>query len=466
MKKILSGVAASPGIAKGKVKILLSENSMTDFPENTILVTTLTNPSMVKAMIKAAAIVTDIGGITSHPAILSREMGIPCVVNTKDATKILRDGSNIVVDGNTGEIYEQEASWIQDFAKGSFLLTQGQSIDGYQPLDFFHFFPMWYDLWVERIASVIDELHLEEKSFSELKHLLPSPSNIRSILIKMFPSILGKTFFPREEYKKVAQFFARMLKEGSLEDPFACKKNIIHSEEELKEFLQKISFENGNPENAKIFGQLITALGSHVHGLYNDVVTDFGWDAYGPYEIHFENEPYAFLIRHFSHMMPEELWPQEFLLSQKEIFMFGLYQGVKWEIGYVGCHTIPTIGSPIQGLKKFAIIADGKALNEKEIFELKEEAAWKATSLYQEIHKFDFESLKEKTMLQECYQLKKLFDASKYDWKPTQEMLVRIEGKPLLSSIIPKGIFMETLEQHIEIFGIRKFAKEIFGENI
>jgi len=69
------------------------------------LVTTITDPTMVQAMIKAAAIVTDIGGITSHPAILSREMGIPCVVNTKEGTKLIKDGMRLKVDGDKGEVY-------------------------------------------------------------------------------------------------------------------------------------------------------------------------------------------------------------------------------------------------------------------------------------------------------------------------------------------------------------------------
>lgn len=105
-KLILKGLAASTGSASGKVRVLLPTDDLTDFQDGEILVTTITDPTMVGAMIKAAAIVTDIGGITSHPAILSREMGIPCVVNTKQATKSLKNGMNILVDGTKGEVYE------------------------------------------------------------------------------------------------------------------------------------------------------------------------------------------------------------------------------------------------------------------------------------------------------------------------------------------------------------------------
>lgn len=103
---ILKGIAASPGVVEGQARLMLPGSSMNDFKEGEILVTTLTDPTMVHVMIKAAAIVTDLGGITSHPAILSREMGIPCIVNTKVGTEQIRNGQLIKVSGETGEVYE------------------------------------------------------------------------------------------------------------------------------------------------------------------------------------------------------------------------------------------------------------------------------------------------------------------------------------------------------------------------
>jgi len=103
---ILKGIAANGGTAQGKAKLFAPGDDSSTFNEGDILVTTLTDPTMVNAMVKAAAIVTDIGGITSHPAILSREMGIPCVVSTKEATTKITDGMTIMVDGDKGEVYE------------------------------------------------------------------------------------------------------------------------------------------------------------------------------------------------------------------------------------------------------------------------------------------------------------------------------------------------------------------------
>ncbi|MBI5148724.1 phosphoenolpyruvate synthase [Candidatus Pacearchaeota archaeon] len=100
------GLAASPGIASGKVKIVYNLIDLEKVMKGDVLVTKMTNPDMVVTMQRAAAIVTDEGGSTAHAAIVSREMGIPCVVGTKNATQKLKDGMEITVDGTSGKVYE------------------------------------------------------------------------------------------------------------------------------------------------------------------------------------------------------------------------------------------------------------------------------------------------------------------------------------------------------------------------
>ncbi len=102
---ILKGISASPGIGSGIVKILKSPKEIGKIKTGDILVAPMTSPDYVPAMKKASAIVTNEGGMTSHAAIVSREMGIPCVVGTKNGTKILNDGDVVTVNGTTGEIY-------------------------------------------------------------------------------------------------------------------------------------------------------------------------------------------------------------------------------------------------------------------------------------------------------------------------------------------------------------------------
>ena len=103
---ILSGSPASPGMASGPVKILQDASQIDKIIKGDILVAGMTTPDFVPAMKRAAAIVTDQGGRTSHAAIVSRELGIPCVVGSLKATTLLTDGQIITVDGSTGKIYE------------------------------------------------------------------------------------------------------------------------------------------------------------------------------------------------------------------------------------------------------------------------------------------------------------------------------------------------------------------------
>jgi len=102
---ILSGAPASPGIKSGPVKILKSAKEINLIKPGDILVAEQTNPDYVPAMKKAAAVVTENGGRTSHAAIVSRELGIPCVVGVEKVMKVLKTGHVITVNGSTGKIY-------------------------------------------------------------------------------------------------------------------------------------------------------------------------------------------------------------------------------------------------------------------------------------------------------------------------------------------------------------------------
>jgi pyruvate,water dikinase len=102
---ILSGVGASPGIGTGEVKVLKSPKEIDKVKDGDVLVAKMTSPDYVPAMKKANAIITDEGGQTSHAAIVSRELGIPCVVGTKEATSRLKEGDVVTVDGASGLVY-------------------------------------------------------------------------------------------------------------------------------------------------------------------------------------------------------------------------------------------------------------------------------------------------------------------------------------------------------------------------
>ena len=107
---IVKGLPASPGIVSGRVHVILDPSRIDEFKEGEILVTEMTAPDWVPAMKKAKAIVTDSGGMTCHASIVSRELGIPCIVGTKSrgeaATVTIPDGIDVTIDATHGVVYE------------------------------------------------------------------------------------------------------------------------------------------------------------------------------------------------------------------------------------------------------------------------------------------------------------------------------------------------------------------------
>ncbi len=99
---LLEGICGNPGYVKAKARVIVENKDFSKFKQGEILVTAYTTPDFVSIMKKATGIVTDTGGVTSHSSIISRELDIPCVVGTKYATKILKDGDLIEINADDG----------------------------------------------------------------------------------------------------------------------------------------------------------------------------------------------------------------------------------------------------------------------------------------------------------------------------------------------------------------------------
>ena len=115
---LIRGIGVSPGKASGKSKVIVNVKDISRFQKGEILVTDMTTPDWVPAMKIAAAVVTNLGGKTCHAAIVSRELGVPCIVGTEKATKVLKEGETVTVDGQRGFVFagamkEQEGAIVQ-----------------------------------------------------------------------------------------------------------------------------------------------------------------------------------------------------------------------------------------------------------------------------------------------------------------------------------------------------------------
>ncbi|GAB3758100.1 PEP-utilizing enzyme [Microlunatus parietis] len=107
---IITGIAASPGTAEGRIRVITSLDDFGRFGAGEILVCRTTSPAWTPLLSRAAAVITEVGSRLAHAAIVARELGIPAVVGADRAMSILRDGQRARVDGTAGTIMIMEAA--------------------------------------------------------------------------------------------------------------------------------------------------------------------------------------------------------------------------------------------------------------------------------------------------------------------------------------------------------------------
>ena len=103
---LLKGVGASPDRYRGRVHIINRDEQDISVKDGEIIVVPFVTPFDIPIILKAGAIITNYGGITSHAAVIARELGITCIVATENATKVLKNGMEVLVDGNEGCVYQ------------------------------------------------------------------------------------------------------------------------------------------------------------------------------------------------------------------------------------------------------------------------------------------------------------------------------------------------------------------------
>ncbi len=131
---LVQGLGASPGVVSGRVRVLRSAHESAGFADGEVLVAAMTSPDWAPVMRRAGAVVTDGGGITCHAAILSRELGVPCIVGTGEATTKLHDGMVVTVDAERGLVFEGDTTSSQTAAVGRVVSAPVAPAPGSEPL--------------------------------------------------------------------------------------------------------------------------------------------------------------------------------------------------------------------------------------------------------------------------------------------------------------------------------------------
>lgn len=204
---LVTGVAVGERIGHGKAHVLLDSSKLTSFKEGEVLVTTMTDPAWEPIMKRASAIVTDRGGRTCHSAIISRELGIPCIVGAGNATEILRSGTDVTVscaEGDRGNIY---------YGKVDYVVEKHEINDSERPKT-----AVMMNVGDPDHAFSVSRLPNDGVGLARLEFIINNHIGIHPMALVNYPNL--KNIKDREEIAKrigeedPKEFFVRSLAEG------------------------------------------------------------------------------------------------------------------------------------------------------------------------------------------------------------------------------------------------------------
>lgn len=442
MEKIIQGLGVSQGKAQGRVKIIHTPEDFSKFSEGNILVVKITNPNLVLLMGKAAGIICDIGGMTSHPSIVSREMGIPCIVSAKcvkmdrSATEVLKDGMIIEMCGESGEVHmiEEERHWIDEFLGAVTQGLVGMDFSTLKPIDCFEMFPLYAKEGSKRLLNIIEAS--TKYDIREIAQHMHSPSVIRvEMLLALVKARIAKA--DKNTLMKIAEFYSSLLQAICLEDHYTKNgKNIVHKSEEIRKIIKNLKV--ADPEIAKKLGQLSNACYHLAYSLYSDINPQICYDNFGPYDAsEFYGSGHILVVKQFQNLKPVELWGdkiKDFPLDRIRVYC--IYQNVDFSVDNAS-HT-QYKGDVINGLKYFGVEVDGKFVEDLSLVkEATNKMGLKSVEIWQALNALNFESAKVKFLEQRCYNYVALCQKLGLNWRPTTEMLEAVKEKTLVKDFWP-----------------------------
>lgn len=360
--------------------------------------------------------------------------------------------------------------WIDEYTGSIQRLFQGMDLRTLEPLDCFHFHPLYSDLWLEYIHQAISKFKEKKLPFSQAAKTLPNPSSVRAViefLVMHYNNLVkDKKEIDKKKIRKIFDFFVRVLRAKNKKDIFAFQENIGHSEKEIKSLIKKIKWQKGTPEISRSLGKLYLGASSLINGLMSDWCTDNGIEIWGPYDLSKDYGTDTILvIREFPRLKPVNLWPQAKKYKYKEIKIYTIYQKVKLRIEFVGCHSVFN-GNLVKNLLHYALTVDGKFVSRlKEIEMLSCYLIKLAQVQYRRVKKLNFEALKQKIITQEFYQLKDFFQLVGVDFKPPSLFKQRLKGKKLLKGRYPLKTTKMPLKEVNRHFGIDNLKRLYLFKN-
>jgi pyruvate,water dikinase len=443
---ILTGVASSRGLYSGKVRLVHSVDDLNNVQEGEILVCSKTTPDYTAVFEKVGAVVTETGGMTSHAAVVARELGKPSVVGTKDAMTILHDGQVITVFGSIGKVYDgivevdsTDVESIKTEGIEDHFLLSNNDIDNFlsymlislppeheiwpmSPSQMLPFFDMNQALDLLYKLRQLDEEGLSDQKIAEL---FITPARVKTMIINV--AILGSKMAHKLLPEKVTVEDQVYLTEKLLrlckilcnnDNKYLYGRTLFFKPEQIDELEPVVLEREGN--DLKVSNDF-----SSTTFLLN---WSFVWDIFsyttntlhGPYELSSAHGADSkLMIREFDFGDLDEVWPLAAELPCHAITFYQVYQTKNLWM---------SVGARLRGegdfnhLKKQIILIDGEYASDEDLVKLSEyfkELTAKQTNY---INEMDKRELIVRSAKLSYFSFKNFYTYFKEDWFPEDQV--------------------------------------------
>lgn len=387
---ITTGLAASGGVVSGKVCTVASLEELAKVEAGTILITKATTPDYVAVFDKVTAIVTQTGGLVSHTALISRELGIPAVVGVGAGLGRLADGMEITVDGYNGNIYGGKTDKVYEVNSDSAVFepieSTGDSIHDFlnavssgtnEANELWPLSPGQLLPYLD-VSSNLDMLekfklliHHEKRNFKEISELFERPDQIRNYLMGVSCSglkvarRLGIADVTKEDTVNLMQWLLDTLYAKVDIDPLALEgRHYTWSQDYANEFVLSAHFSEDS-ELIRASNLLNVALFNYIWAFYWDYFIDCGYEAHGTYPVVRGNDTMGLIVRDGFNLQPTDVWGDVSEFTPfRSIRLSVLYDTPKIYLKMTG--RIVNTDNLVNHVKAVSVVCDGEYVNEPE----------------------------------------------------------------------------------------------------
>lgn len=344
-------------------------------------------------------------------------------------------------------------AWIDEYAKAFHRGFANMVPANWGPIDTFAVFAALNGTFIAKISEAIAIIKQKNYPVEKVAAGFSCLSSLRCATFFLIYEYQHSDPKNKKQFKEVLDFLLETLNYMAKGDVFAYESNIGHSQDEIKDFLQKTPWIDGNPGVARELGKLYNSLAALAFSLYRDFFPQEAHEIYGPYSSASKfGEGAILLIKHFPKIKPIDIWPSFRDEKYKDVKIFQVYRNVDFRCEIIGMHSVYQ-GNLMEGLVAYAVSVDGEYRNDpaqiKELSNYFAELATKQSQVYEGLSK---ENLIEKTLVWECYQFVDFFRLADMDWQPTQEMRDALRRKN-----IPDRLEMESFPSFEEYATSREF---------